>query len=74
VRARELEMAAQDKDEMVRIVEKKSNALLKDLKRQLVHMQKREEKRQEQLPELTTGGGGGESESQRTGDGCPGQG
>jgi hypothetical protein len=51
-------MAAQDKDEMVRIVEKKSNALLKDLKRQLVHMQKREEKRQEQLPELTTGGEG----------------
>ncbi|CAI8016364.1 GRIP1-associated protein 1, partial [Geodia barretti] len=58
VRARELEMAAQDKEEMVRIVEKKSNALLKDLKRQLVHMQKREEKRQEQLPELTTGGEG----------------
>ena len=28
VRARELEMAAQDKDEMVRIVEKKSNALV----------------------------------------------
>ena len=28
VRARELEMAAQDKEEMVRIVEKKSNALV----------------------------------------------
>jgi hypothetical protein len=31
---------------------------LKDLKRQLAHMQKREEKRQEQLSELTTGGEG----------------
>jgi hypothetical protein len=56
-RVRELEMMVEDKEEHVRIVEKKSNGLLKDLKRQLQHMQKKEEKRQEQLAEMAGGQG-----------------
>ncbi|XP_064399801.1 GRIP1-associated protein 1-like [Halichondria panicea] len=54
-RVRELEMEVEDKQAGVKIVEKKSMALLKDLKQQLKQMQKREERLQEQLNQLKGG-------------------
>ncbi|XP_065909551.1 GRIP1-associated protein 1-like isoform X2 [Dysidea avara] len=45
----ELEMMKQDKESEIKIVEKKTSGLIRDLRRQMQQMQKKEEKLQQQL-------------------------